>query len=138
MDFIYAQYGFRDRFSPVAKLVIVKGLLVVVAAKGYLNGDLNEEVFYGSATWLFSTGESSSTSLELVQHLQKSIYGLKQVFQDNGTISFPMPCFSLVSANPRLITPCSLKTRTLCLWHSLCKLMILSSLAHLRLSLNLS
>lgn len=83
-------------------------------------------------------GESSSTSLKLVFHLQKSIYGLKKMFQDNGASSFPMPYFSLVSANPRLITPCSLKAWTLPLWHCLCKLMILSSLAHLRLSLNLS
>lgn len=76
---------YLNTFSPVAKLVSVKLMLVVAAVKGYhlthldinnafLYGDLSEEIYMKAPKGLDIKGEKQS----LVCKLHNSLYGLKQ------------------------------------------------------------
>jgi len=76
-------YG--DIFSPVAKLAYVRLFIAMAALQqwplyqldvknSFLNGDLQEEIYREQPPDFVAQGESS----ELVCHLRKSLYGLKQ------------------------------------------------------------
>lgn len=82
----WACVDFLDTFFPVARLVSVKFMLAVAAAKGYflfhlninnafLHGDLSEDIYMEVPKGLFSEGEKTN----LVCKLNKSLYGLRQV-----------------------------------------------------------
>jgi hypothetical protein len=79
---------FVDTFSPMAKMTIVKTLLVVAAAKkwslhqldisnAFLYGDLEEEI-YMTLPPGYTTKEGETLPPNAVCKLQKSLYGLKQ------------------------------------------------------------
>ncbi len=83
----YAQtYGidYEETFSPVAKMTIVKAIIVMAVVKGwslhqmdvknvFLHGDLQEEVYMEQPP-----GYVDQTHPNLVYRLKKTLYGLKQ------------------------------------------------------------
>ncbi|RVX10168.1 Retrovirus-related Pol polyprotein from transposon RE1 [Vitis vinifera] len=75
---------YQDTFSPTTKIISVRCLLALVAARGwslhqmdvnnaFLHGDLHEEIYMSSPPGLRRQGEEN-----LVCRLHKSLYGLKQ------------------------------------------------------------
>ena len=79
------EYGvdYEETFAPVAKMTIVRTIIVIGASQGwpfhqmnvknvFLHGDLKEDIYMAPPPGLFS----SSTSV--VCKLKRSLYGLKQ------------------------------------------------------------
>lgn len=75
---------YQDTFSPTAKIIIVRCLFALVAARQwslhhldvnnvFLHGDLHKEIYMSSPPGLRRQGEEN-----LVCRLHKSLYGLKQ------------------------------------------------------------
>jgi hypothetical protein len=83
----YAQtYGidYEETYSPVAKMIIVRVIIVMATAKGwslhqmdvknvFFHGDLHEEVYMEQPP-----GYVDQTHLNLVYRLKKALYDLKQ------------------------------------------------------------
>lgn len=102
---------FIETFSPVAKLVTVRVLLIIVVFKhwplvqldvnnAFLHGDLFEEVYIYLPLGYKPNDNLLTQKERLVCRLNKSIYGLKQASRQ-WFAKFPMPCFLLGFVSPR-------------------------------------
>lgn len=107
-----AGIDYIDTFFPVAKLVCVKLMLTLAAAKNwtlchldinnaFLYGDLNEDIYMELSPGLTQQGQFPTSN---VCKLNKSLYGLLNKPPDSSFSSFPLLCLVLDCKNLAQIT----------------------------------